>query len=132
MALSVSNIAPPAASSGGGDHIPKSELVGATIAYSVKQFNPNFEGDYGKTSMVEVDLIVLDGPHSGHRDDSWVAFGNLAKSMGESKVGDTVIAVVEMGDGKVPGSKWYGVDRNLSDSDHAAAVANLTALLTSR
>lgn len=104
-----------------GDHLPKSELIGELIAFAVIEFDPNEPGDYGVQARVDVDLLVVTGPHAGTRDEKWRTWGNLAAQMGGQPEGATIAARVTSGPGKVKDSKWYGLDFGL-DPDEIAEV----------
>lgn len=96
-----------------GDHVPKTELVGCMIAFSVIDYAPDEPGEYGRQPRVDVDLLVVDGAYAGTRDDGWRTWGNLARQMGEQGEG-TIAARVTSGPGKAQGSKWYGLDFELT------------------
>jgi hypothetical protein len=110
------------------DGIAKTELVGQTIAFSVLSYDPEHLGNYGLQPKVVVDLLVLDGPLEGSRDESWATYGNLAAQMGEQPRGKTVIAKVASGPGKTAGSKWFGLDLDIPEGEFDEAVARLDRL----
>jgi hypothetical protein len=98
-------------------HLPKSELVGELIAFSVVDYDPKSIGKFGVQPSVEVDLLVVTGPHAGTHDPSWKTFGNLAKQLGSQQAGATIAARVTSGPGATAGSTWYGADFDLSDAE---------------
>lgn len=93
----------------------------ALVAFSVIAYTPEAETQYGTNADVTVDLLVVDGRLAGRRDRQWRAFGNLARQLGAQPVGETVVARITSGMGKVPGSRWYGADFDVDDNDLAVA-----------
>ncbi len=100
-----------------GDHLPKTELIDQLIAFSVVDYDPDEPGDYGRQPRVDVDLLVVTGPHAGTRDEKWRTWGNLAAQMGAQDAGATIAARVTSGPGKVKDSRWYGLSFELTPEE---------------
>ena len=66
------------------DGIDKSDLVGALIAFTLREYDDKLPTVHGDTTAAFVDLVVVDGKLAGTTQERWAAFGNLGKQIGEA------------------------------------------------
>ena len=113
---------------GDTDWVPMGELVGDTVAFDLKAFEPVFQGKYGPTPRATVDLVVTTGDHKGLVERNRYLNGNIASQLsGALDAGESTIVVVASGaSGK--GNPWVGIE-SLDDSEYEAAAKQLKKIL---
>lgn len=109
------------------DGIDKSDLVGALIAFTLREYDDKLPTVHGDTTAAFVDLVVVDGKLAGTTQERWAAFGNLGKQIGEA-LDEGDIAVGRITSGKsASGRSWFGIDYAEEPADFAAAEKALEA-----
>lgn len=86
----------------GGDKLPLDDLNGALLLITVHEETDPIETQYGSTTAIRADVVVLDGAHKGDRYGDTLIFPRVLKSSLRGKENRLVVGRLGQG-AKQPG-----------------------------
>lgn len=128
--MSFENLKPPSIDEEQSDStfLRKEDLDGQIIAVDIVDYDPQYEGKFGKNPRITVDMIVCTGEHKGEKQDNTYFSNNLAKQLHAAAGGSgSTVVKVTSGNSKY-GTKWYGVD-DVTDAEYLMAADVVKAAL---
>lgn len=103
------------------DRPSKDALMGSLVVVTLDEYDPKCDTEYGEQPMAQFDLVVVDGPFAGYREEKRREFGNLGKQIGAAlSIGDVAVGRYTGGTGNA-GRKWYGIEWAEEPGDFDAA-----------
>lgn len=129
--MSFENLKPANDEGADSNLLQKEDLVNEIIAIDIVDYDPQYEGKFGKNPRITVDMIVCTGKHKGTKQDSRYFSFTLAEQMYKAAggSGSTIVRIVS-GPSKygAAGSPWFGV-RAVTDAEFTAAADVVKAVL---